>query len=84
MMKPVSSTILLGVCAAIGQALQAQRTGEDTHDHKLFPCMEDGLKSNDTGCQLLGKITVRQFPDSPLFWSLNRFPTKTAAEAAEV
>src|SRR5262249_61164901 len=84
MIKPISYTTLFAVCAAIAQTLQAQGTGGDTHDHRLFPCMEDGLKSGDTGCQLLGKIMVQQFPDSPLFWCLNRFPTRNAAEAAKV
>ena len=84
MIKPISYTTLFAVCAAIAQTLQAQGTGENTHDHRLFPCMEDGLKSGDTGCQLLGKIMVQQFPDSPLFWCLNRFPTRNAAEAAKV
>ena len=84
MIKSISFTTLFAVCAAIGHPLQAQGTGNNTHDHKLFPCMEDGLKSSDTGCQLLGKITVQQFPDSPLFWSLNRFPTRAAADTAKV
>src|SRR5215469_13317429 len=84
MIKSISFTILFAVCAAIGHPLQSQGTGDNTHDHNLFPCMEDGLKSSDTGCQLLGKITVQQFPDSPLFWSLNRFPTRAAADTAKV
>jgi quercetin dioxygenase-like cupin family protein len=62
----------------------AQSAGEDTHDHRLFPCLEDGLRSNDTGCQLLAKVRVSQFPDAPLFWCLNKFPTRDAAEAAKV
>jgi quercetin dioxygenase-like cupin family protein len=62
----------------------AQSTGDDTHDHRLFPCMEDGLKSNDTGCQLLAKMKLSQFPDAPLFWYLSKFPTRNAAEAARV
>src|SRR5262252_6690161 len=84
MIKSISFTTLFAVCAAIGHPLQAQGTGNNTHDHNLFPCMEDGLKSSDTGCQLLGRIMVQQFPDSPLFWCLNRFPTRSAAEAANV
>ena len=56
MIKPIS--YVFAVCAAIAQTLQAQGAGDDTHDHRLFPCMEDGLKSGDTGCQLLGKIMV--------------------------
>jgi hypothetical protein len=84
MIKSISFTTVFAVCAAIGHPLQAKGIGNNTHDHKLFPCMEDGLKSSDTGCQLLGKITVQQFPDSPLFWSLNRFPTRAAADTAKV
>ncbi len=80
------------VCALVIGALnllgaiagQTQGTGEDTHDHRLFSCMEDGLKSNNTGCQLLGRMKVPQFPDTPLFWCLNRFPTRKAAEVAKV
>jgi quercetin dioxygenase-like cupin family protein len=64
--------------------VQAQASGEDTHDDRLFPCMEDGLRSSDTGCQLLAKMNVSQFPDGPLFWCLNRFPTRQAAEAAKI
>src|SRR5262249_16400372 len=39
---------------------------------------------SDTGCQLLAKMKVSQFPDAPLFWCLSRFPTRKAAEAAKV
>src|SRR6516164_2079962 len=64
--------------------VQAQASGEDTHDDRLFPCMEDGLRSSDTGCQLLAKMNVSQFPDGPLFWCLNRFQTRQVAAAAMV
>ena len=64
-------------------AQSQQSTAEGTHDHRLFPCMEDGLKSSDTGCQLLAKMKVSQFPDGPLFWCLNRFQTRQVAEAAK-
>jgi quercetin dioxygenase-like cupin family protein len=46
--------------------------------------MEDGLRSSDTGCQLLAKMNVSQFPDGPLFWCLNKFPARQVAEAAKV
>jgi len=84
MIKLISYIIVFAVCVALGQMLQAQASGEDTHDHRLFPCMEDGLRSSDTGCQLLAKMKVSQFPDAPLFWCLSRFPTRKAAEAAKV
>jgi len=84
MIKPISYITLFAVCAAIGQTLQAQGSGDDRHNHRLFPCMEDGLKSSDTGCQLLAKMKISQFPDAPLYWSLNKFPTRSAAEAAKV
>jgi quercetin dioxygenase-like cupin family protein len=61
----------------------AQNPTNDIHDHRLFPCMEDGLKSSDSGCQLLAKMQVARFPEEPLFWHLNRFPTKQAAHAAK-
>jgi quercetin dioxygenase-like cupin family protein len=77
--------LLIGALNLLGViAVQAQATGEATHDHRLFPCMEDGLKSNDTGCQVLGRMKVPQFPDTSLIWYLNRFPTRSAAEAAKV
>ena len=84
MMKRISYIIVFAVCAALGQMLQAQGNGEDTHDHRLFPCMEDGLRSSDTGCQLLAKIKVSQFPDAPLFWHVIKFSTGKAAETAKV
>jgi len=84
MIKLISYVVVFGVCAALGRMLRAQGTTEDTHDHRLFPCMEDGLRSSDTGCQLLSKMKVSQFPDAPLFWCLNRFATRKAAEDAKV
>jgi len=75
--------ICLSPLAAI-VAQSQQSTGGGMDDHRLFPCMEDGLRSSDTGCQLLAKMNVSQFPDGPLFWSLNRFPTRQAAEDAKV
>ena len=82
-MKLTSYVTVFAVCAALGQMLRVQGNGEDTHDHRLFPCMEDGLRSSDTGCQLLAKVKVSQFPDAPLFWHVIKFPTEKAAETAK-
>lgn len=62
---------------------QAQVNSPDTHDHRLFQCLEDGLKSNKIGCLLLAKKEVSRFPEGALFWHLNKFPTREAAEAAK-
>jgi quercetin dioxygenase-like cupin family protein len=45
--------------------------------------MEDGLKSSEFGCQLLAKLQVSRFPGGQLFWHVNQFPTREAAEAAK-
>ena len=79
----------LYICGVLTVALQMltivitreQASGEDTHDHRLFPCVEDGLKSSDSGCQLLAKVQVGRFSDEPLFWHLNKFSTKEGTEA---
>jgi quercetin dioxygenase-like cupin family protein len=73
--------VVLPVTALI--VAQAQASDQDMHDHRLFPCLEDGLKSNDSGCQLLAKMQVARFPDEPLFWHLSKFPTKEAAKDAK-
>ena len=73
--------VILPVAASI--VVQAQAPDQDMHDHRLFPCLEDGLKSNDSGCQLLAKMQVARFPEEPLFWNLSKFPTKEAAEGAK-
>jgi quercetin dioxygenase-like cupin family protein len=76
---------LLGLTLLVTAATvaQAQAAGKDTHDHRLFACLEDGLKSNDVGCQLLARRQVSRFPAGPLFWHLNKFPTREAAAAAQ-
>ncbi len=74
----------LAVYLVVATFGHGQGSQEDTHNHSLFPCMEDGLRSSDTGCQLLAKMKVSQFPDAPLFWHLNRFPSRNAAEATQV
>jgi quercetin dioxygenase-like cupin family protein len=60
---------------------QPQTSAQGGHDHRLFPCLEDGLKSSDSGCQLLAKTQIAQFPEGPLFWHLNKLPTKEATQA---
>lgn len=73
--------VVLPIAAPI--VAQAQAPDQNMHDHRLFPCLEDGLKSNDSGCQLLAKMQVGRFPKDPLFWHLSKFPTKEAAEGAK-
>ncbi len=79
----------LHVCAVLIVALHlmataaAQVQATNARDHRLFACVEDGLKSSDVGCQLLGKTRVSQFLNGPLFWHLSTFPKREAAEAAK-
>ncbi|MDQ3817608.1 MAG: cupin domain-containing protein [Acidobacteriota bacterium] len=77
----VLAILVLALPASTAVA-QKQAASNNTHDHTLFPCMENGLKSNSVGCQLLAKMQVSRFPEGPLFWHLNKFPTRAAAEAA--
>ena len=81
LIKPVCIVSLVIVVFRVGA--QAQASAQNAHDHGLFLCLEDGLKSSDSGCQLLAKMQVARFPEGPLFWYLNRFPTKEAAEGCE-
>jgi quercetin dioxygenase-like cupin family protein len=60
---------------------QAQTIGQDKHDHRLFECVEDGLKTNDVGCLLLFKKEAPPLPEKDFFWHLNKFQTKETAEA---
>ena len=75
--------VALHLITASVSVAQSQATGKDAHDHRLFPCLEDGLKSNEFGCQLLAKLQVSRFPGGPLFWHLSKFQTREAAEAAK-
>jgi quercetin dioxygenase-like cupin family protein len=79
----ICGVLILALPILSPEVTQAQVSGEDTHDHRLFLCAEDGLKSNNVGCQLLAKMQVARFPDGPLFWHLNKFATKEAADAAK-
>lgn len=85
LIKPayIFSLLIVVLLVAAPIVAQAQTPGQDMHDHRLFPCLEDGLKSNDSGCQLLAKMQVARFPEQPLFWHLIKFPTKEAAEGAK-
>ena len=80
------------VCAVVVVALylmtasvsvaQTEATDKAAHDHRLFSCLEDELKSKEFGCQLLAKVQVSQFSEGPLFWHVNRLQTRETAEAA--
>lgn len=74
--------LVLALLVAAATVARAQ-TAPQGHDHRLFPCMDDGLKSSEFGCLLLAKLQVSRFPGGQLFWHLNKFPTRGAAEAAK-
>jgi len=78
----IFGALLGALYVATATFAQAQGHGPDTHDHRRFQCLEDGLKSNEFGCLLLAKKELARFPEGPLFWHLSKFPTREAAEAA--
>lgn len=75
--------LILALPVVTAIVAQAQGKGTANHDHKQFQCLEDGLKSKEFGCLLLAKMEVERFPTGELFWHLNKFPTRAAAEAAK-
>src|SRR5262249_15527348 len=68
----VRKPLIIGMIAVVVVAMlaQAQETDKDKHDHRIFPCMENGLSSGDTGCQLLSKMRISQLPDGRLMVAL--------------
>jgi len=82
----VRKPLIIGMIGVVVVAIpaQAQDSDKDKHDHRIFPCMEDGFSSSDTGCQLLDKMQISQVPKGSLFWHLTRFPAKESAEAARM
>ena len=79
----VIGALVVVLHVATATVAQAQTTGQDTHDHRLFECLEDGLKSNKVGCLLLFKKEAPRFPEGDLFWHLTKFRTREAAEVAK-
>ena len=75
--------LILALHVVTATVARAQVNGTGNHDHRQFQCLEDGLKSNKFGCLLLAKMEVTRFPTGELFWHLNKFPAKAAAEAAK-
>ena len=74
--------VALYVMTASVSVAQTEATDKAAHDHRLFSCLEDGLKSKEFGCQLLAKVQVSQFSEGPLFWHVNRLQTSETAAAA--
>ena len=74
--------LVLALNVLTATVAQAQTTDKETHDHRRFQCLEDGLKSHEVGCLLLSKKEVVAFPAGALFWHLSSFPTRAAAEVA--
>ena len=77
------AVVLIALCAAPAAIAQSQTGGKDTHDHRRFQCLDEGLKSSDVGCLLLAKKEVTRFPEGGVFWHLNKFPSRAAAEAVK-
>jgi quercetin dioxygenase-like cupin family protein len=73
----------IALCASPAVFAQAQTGGQVPHDHRRFQCLEDGLKSSEVGCLLLAKKEVTRFARGPVFWHLNKFPSRAAAEAVK-
>lgn len=79
----IFGALVLALHMVTATVAQAQVNGTDTHDHRRFQCLEDGLKSNKFGCLLLAEKELARFPQGTLFWHLSKFPTRRAAEAAK-
>jgi len=75
--------LVLALSVAAATVARAQTGPQGAHDHRLFPCVDDGLNSSEFGCLLLAKLRVPRFPGGQLFWHLNKFPTREAAETAK-
>ena len=75
-------TVVFTVAALLASAPLFAQTATEAHDHAPFPCLDDGLKASDFGCQLLGKREFASFPRGPLYWNLTAFASRAAAEAA--
>lgn len=84
MIRVVSLVALVAValCNAPAAPVQTQAGGNDAHDHRHFQCLDDGLKSSEVGYLLLAKKEITRFPEGAVFWHLNKFPSRAAAEAA--
>jgi quercetin dioxygenase-like cupin family protein len=75
--------IVIALCTAPAAVAQSQAGGGGTHDHRRFQCLDEGLKSSEVGCLLLAKREIARFPQGAVFWHLNKFPSRAAAEAAK-
>ncbi|HKX32869.1 MAG TPA: cupin domain-containing protein [Blastocatellia bacterium] len=81
------SAILIATCYSTALEAQAQATGKDNHGHltdKGGVCvdLQPGEKMEGFGCWNIAGREVKEFPAGPLFWHLNKFPTREAAEAS--
>ncbi len=61
---------------------QTPAGAQSTHDHKRFQCLDEGLKSSEVGCLLLARKKITQFQEGDIFWHLNKFSSRRAAEVA--
>jgi quercetin dioxygenase-like cupin family protein len=84
MIRVVSLVALVAValCNAPAAPAQTQARSKDAHDHWLSQCLDDGPKSSESGYFLLAKKEITRFPEGVLFWHLNKFPSRAAADAA--
>jgi quercetin dioxygenase-like cupin family protein len=79
----IFGAVLVALQVATTTVAHAQVNSGETHAHRLFQCLEDGLKSNKFGCLLLARKELAQFPKGALFWHVTRFPTRETAEAVK-
>ncbi|HET6266847.1 MAG TPA: hypothetical protein VFG11_03950, partial [Acidobacteriota bacterium] len=66
------SRLLSAACVLALCLIAATLPAQESHDHRLFVCAENGLETGSTGCQLLGKKNITQFGAGPLYWHLNK------------
>lgn len=81
-LKGLSLVIVAAIALHASPASVAQ-SHRATHDPTRFQCLDEGLKSSQVGCLLLGKKMVTRFPEGTVFWHLNKFPSMAAAENAK-
>lgn len=54
-----------------------------SHDARAQMCKPLSERTGELGCWITAHVEIGPLPDQPIFWHLDTYPTRTAAEAAK-
>ena len=79
----MTAFVLTAVWLSLAWPMQAPSRGSQTQTAEMPTCVPIAQRVREVGCWIIVDEPVGRVPSEPVFWYLDQFPTRAAAESAK-